>query len=162
MILSKNLIISILLFGIITAIFSFITLRPEMFYLCGLILTFSIVTLIVDNKTLNSMAIAGIPMYVIIIPFQPITIHFVIFSFTLIVLFLRWENSSPGLIIFTSVFYIFYGVEFWLYVPSLGDWEFYKALFTPLPMGIYFSLQLLIAVVIKYNSKLYKKKKSWW
>lgn len=101
--------------AICASILSFFTLRPELYWICTLILIFSITALITNNRFLNSMVVAAFLLYAMLIPLtimfpQPIAlvIHFTNFTLICVVLYRNWKNTSPIVIMLTGVFYAIY------------------------------------------------------
>jgi hypothetical protein len=149
-IISKNLIAVIIISGLAAAIIGLFTMRPEILYLCTVILIVSIITLIIDNRAMNSMAIAAVPIFIIVIPLQPSFFHIFLGILVTIILFRNGKNSIPWLIIITSLFYLFYGLMIWQHVIwSPADYAFYQQVFTPGPMVFYFTSVFIIAGIIR-------------
>lgn len=149
-IISKNLIATIIICVTIATITGLFTMRPEIFYLCTSILIISTITLIIDNRAMNSMAIAAVPLFIIVIPLQPSILHFIIGILVTIILFRNGKNSTPGVIVITAIFYVFYGIMLyrWVIWPP-GDLIFYQTILSPGPMLFYFISIFFIAGVIR-------------
>jgi hypothetical protein len=149
-IISKNLIAVIVGCGLIAAVTGLFTMRPEILYLCTIILIISVITLIIDNPAMNSMSIAAVPLFIVVIPLSPSFFHIFLGILVIIILFRNGRNSIPWLVVTTSIFYILYGVMLMRWVIWLpGDLLFYAAVLSPGPMIFYFSSIIMIASILK-------------
>lgn len=149
-VLSRNIIGALLIASIIAVVTGFFTSRPELLYLCFIIMVMALITLIVNNRALNSMVIAAVPLYFIVIPLQPSLYHVFLAALTLFVLFRNGKNSAPWLIIITSVFYLFYGITItnWVFV-TCPDHCVYEQILSPVNMVFYFTSVIILAGIIK-------------
>ena len=147
----------LLIGGIVAGVSSFFTMRPELFWVCTLILMFSIVTIITDNKYLNSIVMGAFVLYLGLVPVTflfPAPTAFIVHITNLIlvsvVTFKHWKNSVPVLIILSSVFFAVYiqayiiavKTEYGSYDPFHYLYNFWVAAFIVLG-------GMLVALVVK-------------
>jgi hypothetical protein len=168
--LNKYAIFFVLAGGIIAATISFFTMRPDLFWICTLILIFGFTSIMTNgNKITSSLTIAALPLYLILIvttiPTEislsettrtrfdataSILFHFINFTVITIVLIKHWKKTIPSLIFFTSIFYTFYIPAFIIAVKAeQGTFEPYHAMF--LNNALWFIIfNILLGYLIAY------------
>lgn len=140
----------ILVFVIVLSVLTMITERPEAFYMCHVVLIVATVGLLTGNSSFNSIALAALPLYVVVCSMGFVLIHFVDLGLLIAVLVLSRRRIQPGIMMIASVFYALYIYAFIESInPEYGEKDPFNAAYNVVYAIVIVVTATLLAALLK-------------